>query len=83
MVTKNKKRPGVKADFRSVSNPGSLMLIRSMDARGLSQSDVAKILECSASYINKILLGKKTPSLKMALFIEQNFAIEPKFWGGK
>lgn len=55
-------------------------LFRFMRAESLTQRQLAQRLGVSASYINELLNGSKTPGLRLAIRIQDETGVEATSW---
>ena len=78
METKKIYSPNELKPFVAI-HPGE-MLKDELDARGLSQRKFAEIIDCSPSFINEIINGKRSITTETALKIEAATNIKAYIW---
>ncbi len=60
-------------------HPGE-MLLDELQARGISQRKFAEMIECSCSFLNEIIRGKRSISALTACRIEAATGIDAQVW---
>ena len=63
----------------SVSAPGET-LAETLDALGISQTELAKRMDCPIKTINEIIQGKAAITTETALQLEQVLRLPASFW---
>lgn len=61
--------------FRHIKGPKRVRLIAERKAKGLTQTELAKIVGCSTSLISHFELGRVEPNKEMALALENYFGV--------
>ncbi|MBO0935617.1 HigA family addiction module antidote protein [Fibrella sp. HMF5335] len=61
------------------THPGE-MLSDELEARGMTQKELARAIEVSATFVSELVRGKKSVSLRIALKLETALAIDAEFW---
>lgn len=61
------------------THPGQ-MLADELEARNLTQRQLATLTGCSATFISELIRGKKSVSLSMAVKLEKAIELSAEFW---
>ncbi len=61
------------------THPGE-MLADELEARTLTQKELARVIGVSATFVSELIRGKKSVSLRIALKLEAALGVEAEFW---
>lgn len=75
---KRNKKINPPEEFRNLKGPKRECLIAARKAKGLTQTQLGKLVGCSASMISSLELGKVNPSVEISIQLEEILSI-PSF----
>lgn len=62
------------------SMDGPKLLVEALQAKGLSQGDLERIIGCGDSLVSKWVNGRRTPGLEYALKLESVLGVPAASW---
>lgn len=67
---KKRKQPLLSDEFRNLKGPKRERLIAARKAKGLTQTQLGKLVGCSAAMVSSLELGRANPSVEVSMQLE-------------